>query len=81
MHPARGAMDFGICAGGLFETMGVQAIYGVNCRPITARRRRISSSTSRCIPPQLLPSACPPRPPHSPAIRGRCHGLSLPRAL
>jgi len=30
MHPARGAMDFGICARGLFETMGVHSIYGVN---------------------------------------------------
>ena len=81
VRPARGAMDFGICTGGLFETMNVQAMCGVSCRPITAIRRRPSSSSSRRMVPQLLPSAYPPPPPLSLVTLGRCHGLSLPRAL
>jgi len=40
MHPARGEMDFVTCPGGLLEALGVQAIYGVNRRPMGAIKRR-----------------------------------------
>jgi len=66
MHPARRAMDFGTFPGRLSEALGVQAIYGVNRRPMSAISRRPSWSFLRRPVRQLLPSAYPFPPPPVP---------------